>query len=206
MRAKKTDTVQRKRQIVNAAMDLIGAEGIHGLSISGVAARVGIVPSAVYRHFAGKEDVLDAVLALLRKKLLDNVDAVRQETLDPIERLQLLLTRHLKMLSQNPALPYVIFSDTMYAGYPERKRHVHAMISAYLEEIAEIMREGQREGKIQSDIDLSSAALLFLGMILPAGMFVKLSPHPINLMNHARNVWPVFERGLTSGSTRNRAP
>jgi len=62
MRAQKTETGARQGQIIEAALELIDAEGVSALSIVGIAERVGIVPSALYRHFKSKEDVLDAVL------------------------------------------------------------------------------------------------------------------------------------------------
>ena len=129
MRTQKTNTAQRERQIVQAVLDMITTEGIHGLRIVGIAERVEIVPSAVYRHYAGKEAVLDAVLARLRKNLLQNVAAVRAETPHALSRLKNLQARHLAMVAETPALPYVVFSDTMYAGNPKRKERVRDMIS-----------------------------------------------------------------------------
>ncbi|MHB8491822.1 MAG: TetR family transcriptional regulator, partial [Solirubrobacteraceae bacterium] len=54
-----TSRAQRKRNtrraLLNAALDLLEDEGFASLSMSRVARRAGIVPSAFYRHFAGME-------------------------------------------------------------------------------------------------------------------------------------------------------
>lgn len=47
---------------MQVALDLISVEGVPSLSIVGIAERVGIVPSALYRHFKSKDHVLDGVL------------------------------------------------------------------------------------------------------------------------------------------------
>ena len=80
MRAPKINTEIRQEQIAEAAIELIAAEGVNSLSIAGIAERVGIVPSAFYRHYKSKDEVLDAILDQLRIKLLGNVTAVRKES------------------------------------------------------------------------------------------------------------------------------
>ena len=70
MVAQKLGTDIRQQQIVQAALSLISSHGLKGLSIAGIASRVGLVPSAIYRHFKNKEQVIDAILDLIRERLL----------------------------------------------------------------------------------------------------------------------------------------
>jgi AcrR family transcriptional regulator len=44
----------RQDQIAEAALDIVRSEGIRALNLAAVADKVGIVPSAVYRHFKNK--------------------------------------------------------------------------------------------------------------------------------------------------------
>ena len=77
MAAEKLDTEIRQDQIAGAALEMLGTRGVHELSMADIARRVGLVPSAIYRHFRGKDDVLDAVLDLIGQRLLSNVQAVQ---------------------------------------------------------------------------------------------------------------------------------
>ena len=122
MAAPKTQTLERQEQITQAALDLINDQGVSGLSIAGIARRVGIVPSALYRHFTSKDAVLDAVLDLIQQRLLDNVAYVRGKTPVSLNQLKLLFTRHIAMLTENRALPHVVFSDAVYSGQPGRRQ------------------------------------------------------------------------------------
>lgn len=61
MKNEKMKTEVRREQIAAAALQLIARRGMHGLSIAGIARQVGLVPSAIYRHFDGKDHVLDLV-------------------------------------------------------------------------------------------------------------------------------------------------
>jgi len=63
--AEKLDTKTRQDQIAEAALEMLGTHGVGELSMADIARRVGLVPSAIYRHFRGKDEVLDAVLELI---------------------------------------------------------------------------------------------------------------------------------------------
>ena len=198
MRAPKTDTEHRQGQIAEAALDLIGTAGVHALSISGIAERVGIVPSGVYKHYRSKDDVLDAVLDLLRERMMNNVAAVREQETHPMARMRLLLKKHIRMLAENRAIPHVIFSDGIYTGHGERKERVRDIIAGYLNEIQTIIREGQREGSIGSDVIPLTASLMFLGMVLPAAVLWSVSDGDFDVAAHEQNAWPAFERALAA--------
>jgi len=194
VRAQKIETEARQEQIIEAALELIAADGVNALSIAGIAERVGIVPSALYRHFKSKDDVLDAVLELLKTRLLGNVAQVRKETSGALPRLKSLLMRHARMLSENQAIPHVVFSDGIYTGHPERKAKVAEIMMSYLGRIQEIIAEGKEEGTIHEDVIPMTASAMFLGMILPAAILRNVSEGGFDVIAHAQNAWPAFVR------------
>lgn len=198
MRAQKTETEARQEQIIEAALELISSEGIYALSIAGIAERVGIVPSALYRHFRSKDDVLDGVLELLKRRLLNNVTHVRKQTPDALERLKFLLMRHARMLSENRAIPHVVFSDGVYTGHPERKAEVAKIITSYLDGIQKIIKEGKQKGTIREDVDPSTASVMFLGLILPAAVLWNVSEGGFDMIAHVENAWPAFVRCIAA--------
>lgn len=51
----------REQEIIDAAIELIGANGIENLTMDKVVAKVSYSKGTVYKHFVGKEDVLQAI-------------------------------------------------------------------------------------------------------------------------------------------------
>lgn len=49
-------------RILDAARGLFSAGGVDAVTVRGVAADVGITPMAIYRHFAGKDALVDALV------------------------------------------------------------------------------------------------------------------------------------------------
>ena len=73
MSAEKLETDVRQDQIAQAALNVISSHGLKALSVARVARQVGLVTSAIYRHFHSKDAVLDAVLGLIGDRLRENV-------------------------------------------------------------------------------------------------------------------------------------
>jgi len=196
MRAKKTNTEIRKEQILLAALKIIGLQGVNALSIVGVAEKVGIVPSALYRHFSSKEEILDGILDLMREKVLKNVQQARLKKHNALARLEFIMMRHLALLKESRALPLILLSDAMYLGTSARLSKMQEILESYLSALSAILKEGMEEGSIRADIVPESTAIMFLGMILPAAVLVNVQAPFFNLESHAANVWPAFVRSI----------
>lgn len=192
MSAMKLDTEIRQEQITQAALSLIASDGLKGLSVARIALRVGIVPSAIYRHFKSKDEVIDGVLDFIQDRLLGNVDAVCVETRDPLERLRLLLMRHVKLIRENQAIPRIIFSEDVYGGHPDRRAKVYRIIWDYLNQVGELIGQGQKEGRMRSDINTETAALMFLGIIQPAAILWHMSNGSFDITKHTEKAWEIF--------------
>ena len=192
MATEKLATEIRREQIAEAALQALGVHGIRRLSVAVVAERVGLVPSAIYRHFHGKEEVLDAVVELIGRRLLENVEAVRREFAGALERLEQLLQRHVQLIHENQAIPRIMFSDEMAGGDPGRKAKIYGTIQSYLNGVAEIVRQGQRAGDLRRDTRAEVIAMLFVGIIQPGAVLWHLSDGQFDITSHAKRTWRLF--------------
>jgi AcrR family transcriptional regulator len=196
MRARRQSTKVRREQLVQAALEVVGQRGVRKLSVAAVARRVGLVPSALYRHFGSKDELLDAIPELVRGKLLANVEAVRGETDDAVERLLRLLMRHAKMIGANLGIPRMVFSEEFFAQRSGRKAKMYATLKAYLDEVARMVREGQKQGTILRELDANAAAVMFLGMVQSAGIVWHVSDGEFDIRRHIAKAWEGYKRML----------
>jgi AcrR family transcriptional regulator len=192
----KLDTQVRREQIAEAALGLVASHGVRRLSMAAVARRVGLVPSGIYRHFKSKDAMLAAVLDLIERRLLSNVQAARDESQDPLERLHGIFIRHVRFIREGRAIPQIIFSDDMHSGSPERKARVARIVAAYLGQIRQCVAEGQQQGAICSELDPDTVSLLFMGTIAPAGILWHLTDGGFDVTRHAARVWPMFQKAI----------
>jgi AcrR family transcriptional regulator len=84
-------------QVVTEALAIISSQGVPALSMRGLAARLGVVPGALYRHVHSKEElydlVLDAVLAEVDHSVDDSLAWTAQVT-ELAQRLRTTLEGH----------------------------------------------------------------------------------------------------------------
>ncbi|MCK8604304.1 TetR/AcrR family transcriptional regulator [Desulfoferrobacter suflitae] len=192
----KLGTQVRQEQIARAALGLLATHGLQGLNIKRVAQRIGMVPSAIYRHFKSKEEILDAVLGLIEERLVGNVQAVCEESADSLERLRLLLMHHIQLIRENEAVPRVVFSEEVGFGDPAKKSRLYGIISRYLQEVEEILRRGQKEGAIRAELDPATVAVMFLGLIQPAAILWHVSSGRFDVTRQASKAWEIFREAI----------
>lgn len=205
-RTPKSKTQVRQEQIAQAALMLIARRGLNQLNLDALAGAVGVVPSAIYRHYPGKDGVLDSVLELISKQLLANVQAVREATKAPLERLRLLLLRHVRLVRHHAGIPRVLFSEQIFAGRPARRRRAHQILQEYLQEIARIITEGQQAGCLRADIPVETVALMFLGLVQPAVIRWLMSNGSFDVARHVEKAWGLFSTMLRQDGLRSAKP
>lgn len=198
MARRKTVTAVRRDQIAKAALAIIAQDGLRRLSIAGMARQVGLAPSAIYRHYRGKEEVLDAVLELVRESLFDNVRTVTTETNDALERLERLLARHVALLEDHPGIVRIVFSEDVFVARPVRRARVFRTVKTYLTGVEDIIRAGQAAKTLKPDLDPPTIALMFLGLFQPAAILSHMSNGEVDVARHAEQAWRVFAGAIRS--------
>lgn len=67
--------MKTKDKIISTAIDLFSKHGYHGVPVRKITGRVGIRESSLYKHFKGKEDLLDAIFdQFLELRLSEGAD------------------------------------------------------------------------------------------------------------------------------------
>ncbi len=193
---RKMPSAARREQIAQATLSLIAQDGLRGLSMAAVARRLGLVPSAIYRHFRSKDDLIDATLELIGARLERNVQMATAEQGDPLEALGRLLMLHVELIRDARAIPRIILSDDVQWQRPERKRRIHALLARYLGHVADLVRAGQAAGRIRPEIEPDTVALMFLGLIQPAGVLWHLTDGRFDVTRQVRRAWDVLVEAI----------
>ncbi len=183
----------RREQIAEAGLAL-AAQGVEAVTVEKVAAMVGLVPSALYRHFKNKGEILDAMLDLVGRRVRENVGASLDEAAgDPLAALRRLMRRHLGLIVRHPAMPRLLFSDEIYQSLPEKRDKLFRNILAFREAVAGLIRQGQEAGAIRSGVEPMDLTMLFLGLMAPSAILFHLSGGQFDVLAQAERNWPLFE-------------
>lgn len=198
MAAEKRSRKVRREQIAEAALEVIARHGTRSLSVGEVARRTGIVPSAIYRHFHGKEEILSAAIERMGERLLENVARAIAEEGRTIERLRKLLQYHVRAIREGHAGPRIIFAEGIDGGGVSHRMEVYHVIRRYLDRVAEILRHGQQAGDLRGDLDPEATAVHFLGLIQPPATLWYLSAGKFDIALYAERSFAQFAGSIAA--------
>lgn len=190
----KKATETRREEIISASLRLIEKHGLDNLSVAEIAAEIKLVPSAIYRHFGGKEEIIDSLIDFVDRSLQANVARVAEVSGDAVDKLELLYKMHTDFLQTQPAIPKIVFSLLAGNKNPSLKKRIISVIAAYVAQVRNILAKGQPDGDIEPTIDPTAAALLFVGMIQPLIILSQAGDRSVDTFKQA--MWAVYSRGI----------
>lgn len=194
--AEKKDTGIRQEEIILAALTLVANQGVKSMTIERIARIVGIVPSAIYRHFNNKAEILGAVLGMIGERMKNNAIEVNKENNNSLEAIRKLLMRQVQLIMEFSAIPQILFSEEVYSENQELKETLRKMIKSFLNALTEIVERGQREGRIRTDMESRRIAIMFLGLFQPSAFLYHLSDGRFDIVKQVDMTWKMFSKAI----------
>jgi AcrR family transcriptional regulator len=129
----------RREQIRREAARLFAARGFLGVGVDEIGRAVGISGPGLYRHFPGKDAMLDDLLVGISERLLAEGSRRAGEATGPREALESLIEGHIDFALDESAL--IILHDRELFNLPEDDRHrVRRLQRRYVELWVEVVR------------------------------------------------------------------
>ena len=204
MAREKLRTEIRRDQILEAVLSLIATRGAKALRMETLARRVGLVTSALYRHFHSKDEIVDAAIDLFGRMVVENLRNAIAESTNSVECLQRLLMLQIQMIRSNHvlALPRIIFSDELFVSSPRRRAKVYRLLKENLGRLRSLIRKGQQRGEIRADLDPGATARMFLALIQSSAILWYVSDGEYDVTRHASQSWKIFRKAIAVRSRR----
>ncbi len=155
---------ERRALTVETVIQLAAERNPGDITISAIAARMGLTQAAVFRHFPTKEAVMQAVMSWVAEKLLSRVDVAIQSTASPSAALRAVFMTHVAFVVDHPGVPRIIFQE-LQRTTSKGPRKLVQMLRRYGERLLRLLHEGKRRGELIASLDVEAAAALFVGSI-----------------------------------------
>jgi AcrR family transcriptional regulator len=150
----------RRSELTRTAARLFAERGYHATSLADLAEALGIRKASLYHHIASKEDLLWEVARRGAEAFHAALGAVPEDLPAP-ERIRLALRSHLRVVADQLDAA-TVFTREWRALEGERRRAFVAERRRYEERIRDLFRDGVERGQLRTDLDVATAALLFL--------------------------------------------
>ncbi len=194
---------KRQKEIVLAAIDLIAKNGIQELTIKKLSQKIGVVESAIYRHFSSKQDILLGILAIFRENKEAILGAIQSESSSPLAQLRVLFLKRFRYFSDNPAVASVIFAEDLFRNDARLSEMVYEIMKTNQAAIIHIVDAGQKSGEIRTDLPAKQMAFILSGALRLIVTQWRLSEFSFDLKEEGKRVWDTLELMIKNTLNRN---
>jgi len=157
--------INRMEAILAAAMELLEAEGINGISLRKTAKLMGWSSTAIYRYFENKQDLITALRARAFHRMEQRLKKAVKPNASGIENLKRISQAFLKAGQDRPELYELMFYE-----------HKNEESSSYYEELSnakndslsvctDMVASAQQKGELPPNIDpLTTSHIFWINM------------------------------------------
>jgi TetR/AcrR family transcriptional regulator, transcriptional repressor of aconitase len=185
----------RREEILAAAKRCFLRDGFHETSMQDLFAESGLSSGAVYRYFAGKQDM---ILAIAEENIRDIAALIHamatehegQGVGDALaEVLDVVRAKHAD--TALGAVAVLVWSEALRT--PAVAKQLHAMLADVRADLADVVRANQARGALPRTADVDALTALLMSIV--PGFIVQLAifgPAAINgVPDAARALWPI---------------
>ncbi|HYY74595.1 MAG TPA: TetR/AcrR family transcriptional regulator [Solirubrobacterales bacterium] len=185
----KAPPVDKRRQILDAAIRVFARQGFHACRVSDIADEAGVAYGLVYHYFKSKDQVLNELFTERWSLLLTTIEEVDAQDIGAHEKLDAVARFIIDSYRHDPELMKVIIVEVTRAANSFGRTHLAEIDRAY-EMIAKIVADAQGEGTFRREVDPELASMWFYGAIeqLLSGWVFDLIPSRSNDFDRAREM------------------
>ena len=186
----------RRRQIIDAARQLIIRHGSENVTIKGISGEVGLSEAAIYRHFKNKRDILLLLADDIGDVLLNDIELSITRRGTVVEKLNRVSLRQISAIAQRRGISFLVIAEIISFGDVELNARMAAGIAAYITRLQTLFEEGVINNELRKDLDPQAAALLMFGMIQGVVNLWALNNFGFDLKRRYNPVWANFRQGI----------
>lgn len=169
--AKRLQAAERRASILAVAKVLFADKGYHGVSVDEIASRLAVSPAVLYRHFASKQDLYEAVLSEIACTRESYVDAVVRGPDDFGGLLARMTIMYVESVARDPDYLRMELHAALEGSQAARQFFENRWrpFADYIEfGLGELRKEGR-----SARVDPRIASLMFQGMVREA-LYAKI--------------------------------
>lgn len=153
----------RQLEIIEAAGRILTTSGVGGLTIKNLAKEMQFSESAIYRHFASKEEIIIAMLNYLAESMDERLaNAVAFER-TPLKKWEALFRSQFSFFKKNPHFVVAVFSDGLMEESQRINETILKLMAVKIKHLKPIIADGQREKVFKNSVSTEDLIHIVMG-------------------------------------------
>ncbi|MEO6927330.1 MAG: TetR/AcrR family transcriptional regulator [Rhodanobacter sp.] len=196
--SKRLKADDRRAVTVEAVVALAAEQNPSEITTAAIATRMQLTQGALFRHFANKDAIWQAVMEWVADRLLSRIERAASAAASPLAALEAMYLAHIAFVIEHPGVPRMMFGELQRADDSAAKRMVQTMLRRYGKRLRTLIRDGKANGELDANLDAAAAATLFIGSIQGLVMQALLLGDTKLMRSNAPGAFAIYRRGISS--------
>lgn len=184
----------RRDSILDAARAAFARGGFEGTSIADIARAAGVSDGLVYRYFASKRDLLNAVLTAFYERTMVDLEAIAARDAPFEQRLHDIIHRHIEAFVVDADACRLFISEVRTAADYQGSA-VQQLNRCYTSILVRIIESGIASGEVRADIEMRLVRDVIFGAI-EHRTWAAVNGRPLDIDATARGLVELLRYGL----------
>jgi len=187
----------KRQQIIQAAAEVFGNSNFQNAVISEIAQKANVAEGTLYQYFKNKEDLFFSIPAQKTEEFCEEFNLHLQGIHDVFSKVRKLIWYYLYFFKTNPAYARSLMLE-MRVSKGFIRSETYGRIKAFTDQILEIIKEGQEEGRFRNDVGVYAIRELILGVLEYRVTRWLLKEEKYDLIEHYDEICDLIFNGIKS--------
>ncbi|MEO8123726.1 MAG: TetR/AcrR family transcriptional regulator [Burkholderiales bacterium] len=187
---------ERRALTIETVVALAAESNPSEITTTAIAERMHLTQGALFRHFANKDAIWEAVVGWASERLLSRADRAAEAAASPLAALEAVFMAHIEFVAKHPGVPRMMFGELQRAQGSPAKRVAQELMRRYGKRVQLLVEQGQTQGEIAAQVDSASAATLFIGLVQGLVIQAMLGGNLKGVRSAAPGAFAIYRRGI----------
>jgi len=161
---------ERRLQILQTLAGMLETPGAERVTTAALAAKIGVSEAALYRHFASKAQMFEALLEFIEQSCFGLMNQIRDSALEPGQQAFRMILMLLQFAEKNPGMARVMVGDALVLEHErlnQRMNHFFDKVEMLLKDVLFKQAEAQNSAtpSVQAQVRASLLTAYAMGQI-----------------------------------------
>lgn len=153
---------ERREQILQTLVVMLEGNASNKITTAKLAEKVGVSEAALYRHFASKTKMFEALIEFAEETLFSRLRQISEETTDSLIGCERMLTLLLGFCERNPGIARILHGEALAGEEPRLHLRVSQIYDRLETQLRTTLRQAEMHESRRPQLVLNEAATLLL--------------------------------------------
>ena len=157
--------VSRRQEILETlALQLEKTPG-QTITTAALAKAVGVSEAALYRHFASKAKMYDALIEFIEDSVFSLINRILDEEKSAVKRCENIMAMVLAFAQKNPGLTRLLNGDILTGETERLRKRVDKFFERLETQLKQVLREGEASSELTTGAPIPAQASLLVSVV-----------------------------------------